>query len=177
MRAHVIGNGPSWENFKKIEESDFVVGCNKPNIKVDACIIMDLRMFYKLLANTEPLILDCGIIINSKCKRAYDSKNRNKELINIKDIYDPPESFKALNSAHIAALWLVKNGYKEIHIWGCDSLSVYDTTSTTDIITKAEYYKFKGNTATIEIVDRWRSKWDLISNSFLWVNFIFHNKE
>lgn len=177
MRAHVIGNGPSWKNFKKIEESDFVMGCNKPNIKVDATIILDLRLFYKLLARTEPLILDCAIVTNSKCKAAYDNKNRNKELINIKDIYDPPAGFKAINSAHVATLWLIENRYKEIHIWGCDSLLSYDTTSTTDTIVQADYYKFKGNKATIEIVDRWRRKWDLISNSFSCVNLIFHNKE
>ena len=51
MRAHVLGNGESWVHFKKVAESDFVVGCNKPNTDVDATVIVDLRffLFLKLL--------------------------------------------------------------------------------------------------------------------------------
>lgn len=62
------------EPIPKIDYSDFVIGCNKPNATVDATVIMDLRFFYKLLDRVEPLVLDCAIITNQNVKMLLSLK-------------------------------------------------------------------------------------------------------
>jgi len=185
MRAHVIGNGFSWKFFKKIEESDFVLGCNNPNVKVDATVILDLRFFYKVLQRIDPIILDCPIITNNKCKKTYENPKYHycKDKIIIKDVYSVSEKFKrsydlpsnksGLNSAHFGTLWLIENGYDEIHVWGCNSIFEYSFLSTTDSIVEADY-KSEVNKSHIDI---WRKNWELINTIYPNINLIYHDKE
>ena len=176
MRAHVLGNGESWVHFKKVAESDFVVGCNKPNTDVDATVIVDLRFFYKLLDRIEPLVISCPIITNEKCKKQFQAKNRNTDKIILKEVYSPPIKFKAISSAHIATLWLIENDYDEIHIWGCDSLKTNSMESTTDIIVDG-YYKNEDNQTVLEVINNWKENWDMIVKEYPNSSLIFHNEE
>jgi hypothetical protein len=32
--AHVVGNGPSWVDFKRLSDQDFVIGCNVTKVQI-----------------------------------------------------------------------------------------------------------------------------------------------
>ena len=64
MRAHVVGNGPSYVNFKRIQPTDFVIGCNATKVDADATIICDSRLFRRLTIKHDPLVIELPVIIN-----------------------------------------------------------------------------------------------------------------
>jgi len=178
MRAHVVGNGASYIHFKRIEVTDFVLGCNYTYVDANATVIIDSRFFRKLTHKHDPIIIDIPVIINEKCNGWLESKlgKEAKSRINILDVYSPTGKYFPISSAHVAAIWLIEKQFTEIHIWGCDSLITYDIASETDKINDS-YYKCKENHEAItKVVNNWKDKWDLIAKNNPNVNIIFHNE-
>lgn len=180
MRAHVIGNGKSYIYFKKIEESDYVLGCNKPLLDVDATIIQDQRFFRSLTDKFDPIVIDVPMIINNKCVKWLDSKlgKLAKDKLNIKEVYEYDTRYYPCSSAHVACLYLIDNGYSEIHIWGCDSLENYTMISMTDQFVDPAYtaYKDTDMSHVNQVVNGWRNKWKMIMENNQTVDIVFNNK-
>ena len=124
-RAHMVGNGPSYVDFKKVEESDFVVGCNLPQVPTDLTFIHDIRFINTI--SEKRLKIPCPAMVSQKIQNVINKKKLKYEhLLKVKGIIKKrqPIAPSSLSSGHHAVWWLIENGYNEIHIWGCDGLSM-----------------------------------------------------
>lgn len=180
MRAHVVGNGPSWVDFKKIKESDFAVGCNISKADVDVTTISDIRLAREIRPGC--IELNIPIIANIKIKNWLKSGSPAsiKTNISIYEYYSPKltsekdeDGLIMSSAAHHATLWLINKGYKEIHIWGCDSIAddMMDshTDELVDCLTKSDQNK------VVKVVNNWRKEWFRLRDSHPEVKIIFHN--
>ena len=170
-RAHMVGNGPSGVEFKKISPSDFVLGCNIPKVKVDLTTFSDSRLIQK--------IRDDGIEFNTPLlvqKKLYEviQKNYTNVGLNIQGVYNRPGDLKpgVLSSGHYAVYWLIEQGYDEIHIWGVDSRFKSHMFSHTDQY--VESHTKKNLNRMIKVTKRWNEEWDSIIESNPNINIIFH---
>ena len=172
-RAHMVGNGPSYVNFKKVDESDFVVGCNLPQVPTDLTFIHDIRFLNTI--RDKGLRLPCPAMVSQKIQNAM-SKNKHKyRTLNVKGVIKKrqPIAPSSLSSGHHAVLWLIDNGYEEIHIWGCDGLVNRTMESKTDDYVKVSV---KSNKKHCERhTQKWINSWKDIVKKNRKVSFIFHN--
>lgn len=180
MRAHVVGNGPSWVDFKKIEESDFAVGCNISKADVDVTTISDIRLAREIRPGC--IELNIPVIANEKIKKWLKSGSpaSRKTNIVVQEYYSPrlfsekDENGALLSSAaHQATLWLINKGYDEIHVWGCDSLAEDTMDSHTDELVTCHT---KSNEKQVSrVVKNWRKEWFKIQDLHPNVEIILHN--
>lgn len=170
----MVGNGPSYVDFKKIDETDFVVGCNLPHVPSDLTFIHDIR-FLNIIRDKK-IKLPCPAMISYKIQNIINkNKHKYKNLFEVKGVIHKrkPISPSSLSSGHHAVLWLIDNGYEDIHIWGCDGLVNSSMESKTD-----EYVSvsIKSNRKHCERhTEKWRKSWKHIVNNNRKVNFTFHN--
>lgn len=176
VRAHVVGNGPSWVEFNKIDESDLAIGCNITKAKVDKTLLSDVRLLR--LLESGKLNVEIPLIVNDLVSKELELNPPKK--VEVYSTYKRPEGMETnvWSSGHFAALWLIEQGYKEIHLWGIDSLFYDHTYSHTFLIRKAMYpelYKTKGSKSDLAIVaNRWREGWNKIIKDAPSVNIVMH---
>lgn len=173
-RAHMVGNGPSYKDFSKIDETDFVVGCNLPHVPSDLTFICDIRFLNTIVDKN--LVIPCPAMVSYKIQNYVDrNKHKYNGKLNLKGVMKKrqPIAPSSLSSGHHAALWLIDNGYEEIHIWGCDGLVTKSMDSKTD-----EYVtvSVKSNRKHCERhTEKWKKSWQHIVKTNGKINFIFHN--
>jgi hypothetical protein len=120
MRAALLCNGPSREDFLPYQnEYDYIIGCNAPWYRsVNSTVIVDEIMVRKWHENPDLIICSAHfsrkawIYANAPEFRGFFDK-RMIEIVDVLPDYD--------SSGHVAAKILIKQGWKEIDIWGCDS--------------------------------------------------------
>lgn len=161
-RAHVVGNGPSYTNFNKIDGDDFVVGCNITKINADATTLSDLRLAYRVRTELRTYLrklITCPVIVNQKVYDWLQTDKGKEAELEVIDIYNTYgyQSFE-LSSGHYAAMWLIDQGYDEIHVWGVDSYFDNHLRSYTDQLVDASIKNYPDAMAVV--ADRWRAKWD-----------------
>ena len=139
--AHIVGNGESWADFKKINETDFVIGCSATKCKdADITLVSDVRMCNQIAHmkkwNRLGDVQDVPIIASSRVIEWVNNTPELSEWINTYGSFDKTNWFATvgMSSAHSAALWAIENGYTEIHVWGIDSYFAGHTFSYTDKI-------------------------------------------
>ena len=119
-RAALLCNGPSREDFLDSTSGyDYILGCNIPWYSdVNATVIVDEKMIE--LWHATPELINCNAYFSKKAW-IYASVNKFKDfyadkLIEIIDVLPDYDS-----SGHVGCKILIKQGYKDIDVWGCDS--------------------------------------------------------
>jgi len=161
-RAHVVGNGPSYIDFERIDPEDLVVGCNITRINADFTTLSDLRLAYQIrnaLHVGKPKMINCPVLVNQKIYDWLQTSKGQQCKLDIHDVYKTygNEPFD-LSSGHYAAMWLIEQGYDEIHVWGVDSYFDDHILSYTD-----EYVESgtkRSTTAMSKVATRWKKEWD-----------------
>lgn len=121
MVAHLIGNGPSKKFFVNQPKGD-VYGCNfgTHGMKLKATFIHDKRPFNHLIKHNQKLAWP-----------AITAHGRNPAIANkikagshVPQLIQLPTKIKERSSGHDGVAFLATCGrYKEIHLWGFDSLT------------------------------------------------------
>lgn len=171
MKAAVLGNGPSRTAYKGRGDYHYVMGCNIPWCKdVDATTIIDSPVVDRWFKQQD--LVNCPV---------YFSRNAWRECINKKRKFFKPY-FKSLidtlpqfdSSGHNAVKVVISLGYKQIDIYGCDSMFENTTVSYTDeFIDKRQVLK------PIKQIEGWKNTWNNIisNNPDVRFNFIGENDE
>ena len=171
MKAAVLCNGPSRVVYKGRGDYDFVMGCNIPwELDVDATTIIDAPVVNKWFK--EQSLVKCPVYFSRNAWRECIQKQRNffkpffKELIDTLPQYD--------SCGHNAVKVVVGLGYKQIDIYGCDSMFKNTTVSYTDL-----FIDKKQVIETTKQIDGWKKTWnDIISkHPDVRFNFIGENNE
>ena len=163
MRIHLVGNGPSWVNYKR-EPGEFAIGCNEPLADVDITMFTDLRFAYKV---REGIIkINIPALVNEKVGRWLQSDKGQEAGVEIYDIYDAWLAKDILNgnkewtsTAHCAARYAIDVlGATELYVWGCDSYFTLNAKSHTDkyIYSKNKYDENDMHAFTT----KWQAAWD-----------------
>lgn len=177
--AHVIGNGPSWEQFKKITPDDFVIGCNATKCKeADVTIVSDMRMCNQIIHmkkwNRMGEFQDVPIVASERVNDWYINTPEAHGYVEIYDVFTKETWFKThgMSSAHSAAFWAISKGYTEIHVWGIDAYWDGLTYSYTDKIVPS--LPKKDVTKVNSMADWWKRNWDYIIEHYPNINIILH---
>lgn len=179
MRAHVVGNGPSWANFNKIEDTDFVIGCNVTKVEcADVTMMSDKTLCRQIQHKINhgrwqypPLP---PVIANPDVLEWIETEGRVK-FLTIYSTYQRPADFSGneMSSAHYGLIWAIEHGYTEIHVWGIDSYNTNNLFSHTDQIKKLSGLKQsqENSKATAE---RWKMHWHRIIDENPQVKVVLH---
>ena len=178
--AHVVGNGPSWVDFKRISDDDFVIGCNVTKVSdADVTMMSDISLCNQIqhhrrhkrkpiLPDLPPVIANPGVV-----EWLNNSVNDCHGMV-LFSTYTRPEGVRSLemSSAHFAVLWLIDNGYTDIHVWGIDSYFKNHIYSHTDNIKMSKLKKDPERVS--EVANGWKDKWDEILNNNPAVKIVLH---
>ena len=146
MKAHVLGNGPSIDIYTPGD--GFVLGCNIQKHPIDVAVVMDMKPFMKYCGDRS--VFQGKPIITSEyampCLREQEIEHEFTILHKV------PYLEKYMTSGHAAVDWLIDHEYKEIHLWGFDSIWA-DTqeTKTDDMIERSR--------AQFDLYIHWRQRW------------------
>lgn len=146
MIGVVLGNGPSKSKFVRANDM-YVIGCNTESPVTDMTVILDEEVIMAFGSNT-PVNCILGVKAFEKAKEL-----RVADGLRILKIVKPLENE---NAGHIAAKHLLDMNFKEIEIWGCDSIFKDTIESSTDSIIP------KHDTVGKRFYTKWREEWDKI---------------
>ena len=160
--AIIIGNGSSQDLYKQhLHVNDFVVVCNlnwfTPH---DAVSIIDPQPIDYMYANG--LMTKKPIWGNSKVERLMHKYQLD---LNLKLVHTRTMS---MNNAQFATVELCKQGYQNIHYYGCDTFWSEDMNSTQDKMIPRPY-------RDIKLYIRWRKIWHLLFKEFAQTKFYIHS--
>lgn len=158
LLAHILGNGPSIQLYKPSE--GFVIGCNFHTHPVDVSVVLDKRPFLIYKGNRS--LLQGKPIITSSYAMSTIKEIKIRDELNIILVIENMGTYDS--AGHIATRWALNEGYKEIHLWGFDSIWADTQETKTDEIVPR-------NRAQFDLYIHWREKWKPFIND----NIIVHN--
>ena len=158
MKAHVLGNGPSIDIYTPTD--GFVVGCNVQEHPVDVSVVLDKRPFLKYCGNRS-LFQGKPIITSIYAMPTLEEQGIVEEF---QIWHKVPYLEKYMSAGHCAVDWLLEHDYREIHLWGFDSIWADTQETRTDKI-------IERNRAQFDLFIHWRERWQKY-RSF---NIIVHN--
>ena len=166
--AHVVGNGPSWVDFKRLSDQDFVIGCNVTKVLgADATMMSDVSLCNQIQHhrrhNRKPAIPKIPpVIANPGVVEWLGNPVNDCHEMTLYSTYRRPEGVRSLemSSAHYAVLWLIDHGYTDIHVWGIDSYFKNHIYSHTDNLKKSKLKKDPNRVS--EVATGWSDRWDQI---------------
>ena len=166
--AHVVGNGPSWVDFKRLSDQDFVIGCNVTKVlDADVTMMSDIGLCNQIQHhrrhNRKPKLPDIPpIIANPDVMKWLENPVNDNHNMTVYSTYCRPEGVKPLemSSGHYGVLWAIDHGYVEIHVWGIDSYFENHTYSHTDQLKKS--YIKRDPFRVSEVASGWKDRWDQI---------------
>lgn len=149
--AHIIGNGPSKIHFQNAPKGH-VYGCNfaSDDLELRGVFIHDSRVFEHIIKHQ--MKLKWPVVNKDMQLRKFANCGG---LITILDTYYPAPNESTCSSGHLGLLWLISKGYREIHIWGFDSL----TEGKIDSDSKG---KIDGSAPNPAMLPRWKTRFDEI---------------
>lgn len=155
MIAAILGNGPSHELYLQSSiKYDIVAGCNVPWTAVDFTVVLDTEVVQRWA--TEPDLITVPTYFSTWAWGETDAiKKRPFFEQYFKGIVKPLPEYDT--SAHNACSILIKEGYKEIHVYGADVMK-------TDTIESRSHKLFKNhppNNSKKHILG-WRARWKTI---------------
>jgi hypothetical protein len=169
MKCAVLCNGPSRVDFQSREGYTYVIGCNIPWFDgVDATVVLDEAIIEKWIK--DPDLIKVPAYFSRKAWAWTDVGNRRDffrlyliELIDILPDFD--------SSGHNAVKCMIRKGFKEIDIYGCDSWFEQTIVSYTH-----SYIKNLNPPDDPKRVKGWRGRWNEImeANPDVKLNFINH---
>jgi hypothetical protein len=167
MKAAVLCNGPSKDDFDNNVCYDYRIGCNIPWTKVDATVVLDIGVVDKWLKNKIPNV---PTWFSEHAWRETKFKDRNYFKDSFLGIVKPLPEYDS--SGHVACSKAIELGYKEINIYGCDSWF----TDVTDSYTH-QFTDTRPKDRSKHIVG-WRTRWNTIinANPDVVINFIRKTK-
>lgn len=168
MIAHLVGNGPSKKNFVNNPEGK-IFGCNfsSDELDLEATFIHDSRVFEHIL--NHKVKLKWPVINKDIHLRKYGNCSG---LITILDTYYPPNGESTVSSGHMGLIWLASKGYREIHMWGFNSLLDNDVSSDSK-------GKIDGSCPNPLMLPSWKNKFKEIFKEFkrLGIKCFLHKSE
>lgn len=166
MKAALLCNGPSRISYKPTESYDYVIGCNIPWTNVDSTVILDKEVIDKWAKQPD--------LINVPAHFSVEAW-RYTDAIKKRDIFRPyllgliTPKYPYHSSGHNAAEILIKMGYEEIDIYGCDSwFSDVTQSFTRTIITKKH-----SSDGSMKHIIGWRNRWKEIIENHPEININF----
>ena len=165
MKCAVLCNGPSRILYTPSEDYHFVIGCNIPWAKVDATIILDPEIITYLGNNPDEI--KYNIYFGRKAWMYADEIKKRPHFSNyFLGIVDP--HYPYYSSGHMAIEVMLKHGYDEIDIYGCDAYYNIDLTSSTH-----QYVNTSDTKGISKCIKEWRKKWQAFIDNNPKVKFNF----
>ena len=168
--CNVLGGGPSRISY--IPNDLPTIGCNFPWTKVDYTVINDVDVITKLIEFPELLSEEIGIIFHQKAynyllKSNIILTNRTKSIFTF---YRINNELISRNTGHYAALWMIREGFTKLNIYGCDNFFgdlVAEESFTDTLIRNSEskYYISRITKTIDERIERgrrWKLNWDIM---------------
>lgn len=171
MKCAVLCNGPSRTMYQPSPEYAFVMGCNIPWTKVDATVVLDTTMIEYWYNNPDAITVPTYIGSKGweKVKQLRAEEFFNKYLIEVIKVGKELDS-----SGHNAVKCMIKRGFTEIDIYGCDSRFKRVVESyTSNFVEQTVPSNFRFT------VEGWNRMWNSIikNNPQVKINFIKGNHE
>jgi hypothetical protein len=164
MIAHILGNGPSRKEFKNDPVGD-IYGCNlsDPSLPLKATFIMDKVVIDHI--HNKKLKLNFPVIVPNGIRKLVNQCDPAPEIRDV--MHSQLKSGES--TGHRGVFWLMKNGYKEIHMWGFDSMKKDSVESDTHQLIP------EGPFCTTNY-KKWRVNWDklLKGEDGMGVNVVIH---
>lgn len=169
MKAAVLCNGPSRVAYQPSDEYQFVMGCNIPWTKTDATVIVD-----------DVVIIEWNKYRDLITTKAYMSREAWRKACELdKEFFEPYYAGEVTpgthydSSGHTAVRTLMKLGYTDIDIYGCDAYfkQIVDSYTSNFIVRdtspNAELRK-------VERAKGWKVQWNIMKddNPHVRLNFI-----
>ena len=159
MKCAVLCNGPSRVDFQSREGYTYVIGCNIPWFdEVDATVVLDeavVDAWYK-----EPDLIKVPAYFSRHAWAWTDVGHRREffrprliEMVSVLPEYD--------SSGHVAVTCMIKKGFTEIDVWGCDSWFDQTIVSYTH-----GYVKNLNPDDSKRHVVGWRNRWKAIMEGY-----------
>jgi len=148
MIAHILGNGPSRKDFINTPQGD-IFGCNlsDPTLPLKATFIMDKVVIGHIHNNK--LKLNFPVIIPNSIRKLVNQCDPAPVILDVMD----PQLRPGESTGHRGVLWLMQNGYAEIHMWGFDSMKKDSVESDT-------HQKIPESPFWTTNYKKWRVTWD-----------------
>jgi hypothetical protein len=166
-KVAVLCNGPSRSAYNPNTEYAYRIGCNIPWTKVDCTVVLDEEIVRKWAKQQDLIDVPTYFSVNA-WRETYSTRIRDtffrKYMVEVIKPHYPYHS-----SGHNAAEIVIKLGYKELDIYGCDSWFSQNVDSYTRQFIKSTTQ----NTPDMHTAG-WRKRWkDIIAaNPDVKINFI-----
>lgn len=165
MKCAVLCNGPSRVDYQPSTEYDYVIGCNVPWTDVNATVVLDEIVIDRWCK--EPNLIKVPAYFSRKAWMHTDSiKKRDFFIPYMIEIIDILPDFDS--SGHNAVKCMIRKGYKEIDIYGCDSWFEQTIVSYTH-----KYFNNLNSNDSKKHVIGWRKRWQEIIDGSPQVQFNF----
>jgi hypothetical protein len=164
MKAAVLCNGPSRNDYEPSTDYGFTIGCNIPWTKVDATVIIDTEIIHYLAKHSELIIPS---YFSRKAWMVTDGiKKRNLFEPYLIELVDPNYTWHS--AGHIAAEIMIRKGFTEIDIFGCDSW--FENTLESHTHKYSDTSSFSVNAC----INGWKTRWKTMmeNNPNVSLNFI-----
>ena len=153
MIAHLLGNGPSRSQFINEPFGD-IYGCNLSDfsLPLKATFIMDKLVVTKI-AN-EKIMIPWPMImprVQSKFLKAWKDCPLTVAHTFERNLAGGE------STGHRGFTYLVDQGYKEIHLWGFDSIKK-------DTVASDSHVKIPEGPFTERNIPKWRNRWKMLLN-------------
>ena len=154
-KGNVLCNGPRRKYYTP--NGLYTMGCNFPPVAVDATSIIDREVINTWVAGKAPMLTNTVVLNNAttetvKQNRKYFAQN----TIHILGTFNVLRNY--YSSGHWAAFAMIKLGFTDLDIYGCDSWWDIDIGSYTDNFIE----KGKPN-YNPKFVGEWRKSWDRLA--------------
>lgn len=169
MKAAVLCNGPSRISYTGRGDYNYVIGCNIPWTLCDSAVVLDGLVIDTWYKNKQLITVPVHYGTEAWKRACFLDEQYfsiyYKEVLNIDPTYH--------SSGHIAVEAMIRYGYKQIDVYGCDSWFNGDASSTThSIVIRPE-----GPNYPLRIKDRvtgWKIRWKQLfaDNPDVAINFI-----
>lgn len=169
----IVGNGMSRDFWRK-DPGRIAVGCNySPD--TDLICVYDRAPLHSLQAPDHPFESDQPLILGPN---AFDtSKNlpkihRQRKIVGL--VHREPRKVK--NAGQAAVLWALRIGFREVHLWGFDSLFSNTRKSYSDQPITDSYKPLTRalGPGTPDLPIKWAAGWDIIHEEFRRQKFHVH---
>jgi hypothetical protein len=164
-KVAVLCNGPSRSAYNPDTEYAYRIGCNIPWTQVDCTVVLDEEVVRLWHRNHD--LINVPTYFSVKAWRETASLGRAFFEPYLIQLVEPRPEYDS--SGHVACSQMIKLGYTDIDIYGCDSWFTQNVHSYTHKFVKSKtIYTADGH------VIGWRKRWNEIikNNPSVTLNFI-----
>jgi hypothetical protein len=164
-KVAILCNGPSRSSYNPDTEYAYRIGCNIPWTKVDCTVVLDEEVVRLWHRNHD--LITVPTYFSVKAWRETASLGRAFFEPYLIQLVEPRPEYDS--SGHVACSQMIKLGYTDIDIYGCDSWFRQNVESYThDFVKSKTIYTADGH------VIGWRRRWNEIikNNPSVTLNFI-----